>query len=230
MLRAKRCCACWCTWSWDSAFLGNNRARTLQSSIEHSIQGLGLGFLHGAKQIQPAAALFVACGVIVSAFVIMWASRSHLPTLNPYVFTVVFDDVSGVVPGVPVRMNGVEVGKVSWVKGGLASVAVGLEVSNAATLIPTHSMVELTHSGLFSQPFIDISTGAAAASLQKVSHTASTGVGIKAEMDETLESDMYIRSGDTVAGALGGSLDDLNHIVLKLVRGEHPAQLRRRRP
>jgi hypothetical protein len=68
----------------------------------------------------------------------------------------VFDDACGVGRGTPLRMKGVQMGQASGLATDLATAEVTIEVNEGQNIIPAGSTVEINHSGLFGDTFLDV--------------------------------------------------------------------------
>jgi hypothetical protein len=105
----------------------------------------------------PPLAAFLAGGLVIAAGLFQWVRAvSPLRRSSPYQFTVVFSEAHKVGEGTPVRMKGVEVGRVRRVAARPDAVAVDVEIFSSHMVVPLASRIDVNALGLMADAIIDI--------------------------------------------------------------------------
>lgn len=101
--------------------------------------------------------LFLISGAVLLWLTVGWLRGYQLRSgLQKYQAVIEFSRANGICVGTPLRIRGVEVGKVIKVTPSLNSIDVFIEVSDAKVVIPRTSLVEVNQSGLLMETLIDI--------------------------------------------------------------------------
>jgi phospholipid/cholesterol/gamma-HCH transport system substrate-binding protein len=136
-----------------------------------------------------------------------------------------FDEVGGLKPGAVVRLNGLEVGKVTRVDFAGAQVEVGMEVSRSVRhLITSDSDARMGTLSLLGEPIVDLRAAATGTPLPDGAHVTSTAAGGVAALAGTAaksldEAGALIHDVRAGRGPLGLLLTDatLEHELAQLV-------------
>ncbi|KIY99985.1 hypothetical protein MNEG_7973 [Monoraphidium neglectum] len=109
-------------------------------------------------QISPSLAAFLGVGVFCSGLLYFWARGMSARRVNPYSFTMNFSIASKVHLGTPLRMKGVQIGRVTEVSIEPTRVAVKAEVFDHRNVVPRGSRFDINQLGLVPEAFLDIGT------------------------------------------------------------------------
>jgi phospholipid/cholesterol/gamma-HCH transport system substrate-binding protein len=97
----------------------------------------------------------ILSGLGLLGVVILWLSNFRFGN-GSYRATIIFPNAGGMTPGTKVSYRGVKVGQVVSVIPQVDGVETQIEIAPATLLIPSHSLVEASQSGLVGETSIDI--------------------------------------------------------------------------
>ncbi|GBF89558.1 ABC-type transport system protein [Raphidocelis subcapitata] len=101
---------------------------------------------------------FLAAGALCTGLLYNWARGTSARRNSPYAFTMSFSLASKVTLGTPLRMKGVQIGKVTQVSVEPTRVAVKAEVYDSRNVVPRGSRFDINSLGLVPEAFLDITT------------------------------------------------------------------------
>ncbi len=101
------------------------------------------------RKISHLIALTIFCLILQFFYYFLFRSSG-------YSFFIEFNNGNGLQAGTPVRMRGVHIGSIQSIRLKMNCVLAIAKIDSAEILIPNHSIIETTQTGLLNEPVVDI--------------------------------------------------------------------------
>ncbi len=159
------------------------------------------------RQREGLLGLFILGTVAALVGVVMWVENITFNT-NRYRFQLSFSNAGGLSVGAPVRLRGVDVGRVVALKPEVNQVLVTVEIASQETIIPQNSRFRALSGGLVSQTFVDISP-------RETLDVAAITAGPRSP---DCNGRQIVCQGAELSGQTGASFDDLIQAAATIVK------------
>jgi len=174
-------------------------------------------------EIRVGAVVIVAA--LIAVIGTMWFQRFRLVE-KTYAFHVRFDQIGGLVPGDPIFVNGVELGRVRAVSLGTRRVTVEMGVRDGVP-VPVDSRIALKSLGIMGERFVDITQGTSprrvapgdtldGAFLMGLSEVMGSAGGILEEIEIAARHVREVAEALTGDGRLGATMNNLADVSASL--------------